>query len=619
IANVNYLQPRVFVIQRIITVIKLFFRLNDCIESLIKKYRNIANIKMQKIIDKFSTLTEKPVKYLTVQEDIKEDVKNLVKSLYDFTKTQEQKDKSKKSQALPHIIVKDFDEEQIWQQIELQNSQCWDQFVWDVANCISNKNDLNFPIIFPEDREKVDEPTEGEISENEDESEPEAELTNQSQSKDKSRGNKQHSNTKSSIVDDRFFKLHDMEKFLINEEKMEDKSKKDDEDNDSVDMFEDIDSEGSEDEGGKEMMYSDFFNEENLNGNEMDDDDQGIAMDKKVRFAELETDESVSESDVEVDNGKKVRYAESNTDNETDLNENVNKQVNRGSHGDEKKSEFELRQQRLKQQISKLEEKTLKEAPWQLKGEIDATKRPQNSLLEEVLDFDLTTRPPPTITEQTTVTLEGLIMQRIKDKAWDDVIRKEKPVDDQLLFKKPEVLDQSKSKQSLAQIYEAEYLKQKQALSGEVEEEKEPESHTEIRNAMSKLFAKLDALCHYHYTPKAPQAEVKIVSNTPAISMEEVAPIAASEATLLAPEEIKKKNKGDLMSKEERTQTDKNRERRKKKKLQRKKGQVMKVTDHRNTKKGVEANDTSLKTSKAFFQQLNDEAKSLIKSKAKKM
>lgn len=608
-----------FVIQRIITVIKLFSRLNDYIESLIKKYRNIANIKMQKIIDKFSTLTEKPVKYLTVQEDIKEDVKNLVKSLYDFTKTQEQKDKSKKSQALPHIIVKDFDEEQIWQQIELQNSQCWDQFVWDVANCISNKNDLNFPIIFPEDREKVDEPIEGEISENEDESEPEAELTNQSQSKDKSRGNKQHSNTKSSIVDDRFFKLHDMEKFLINEEKMEGKSKKDDEDNDSVDMFEDIDSEGSEDEGGKEMMYSDFFNEENLNGNEMDDDDQGIANAKKVRFAELETDESVSESDVEVDNGKKVRFAESNTDSETDLNENVNKQVNGGSHGDEKKSEFELRQQRLKQQISKLEEKTLKEAPWQLKGEIDATKRPQNSLLEEVLDFDLTTRPPPTITEQTTITLEGLIMQRIKDKAWDDVIRKEKPVDDQLLFKKPEVLDQSKSKQSLAQIYEAEYLKQKQALSGEVEEEKEPESHTEIRNAMSKLFAKLDALCHYHYTPKAPQAEVKIVSNTPAISMEEVAPIAASEATLLAPEEIKKKNKGDLMSKEERTQTDKNRERRKKKKLQRKKGQVMKVTDHRNTKKGVEANDKSLKTSKAFFQQLNDEAKSLIKSKAKKM
>ncbi|CAH2099025.1 unnamed protein product [Euphydryas editha] len=578
----------------------------------------MANVKIQKIIDKFSTLTEKPVKYLTVQDDINEDVKSLVKSLYDFTKTQEQRDKSKKSQALRNIIVKDFDEEQIWQQIELQNSQCWDQLVWDVANSMSNKNNLNFPIKFPEDSESGGEPSEDNLSENEEVSPPKHDIEIQHKPKDKNKGNKQHSTTKTSIVDDQFFKLQDMEKFLINEEKMEAKNKKENEDDESVDMFDDIDSEGSEDEGGKEMMYSDFFNEENMDGNEIDESEHDIENDKNVRFAEPETDEGESEGDTEVDNVKKVRFAQSGTDSESDSNENINKQINGDSHTDEKKSEFELRQQRLKQQISRLEEKTLKEAPWQLKGEIDATKRPQNSLLEEVLDFDLTTRPPPIITEQTTVTLEGLIKQRIKDKAWDDVVRKEKPVDDQLLFKKPEVLDQSKSKLSLAQVYEAEYLKQKQGLSGEVEEENEPESHTEIRNAMSKLFEKLDALCHYHYTPKAPQAEVKIISNTPAISMEEVAPIAASEATLLAPEEIKKKRKGDLMSKEERTQTDKNRERRKKKKLQRKKGQVMKVTDHRNTKKGIEANDKSLKTSKAFFQQLNDEAKSLIKSKAKK-
>lgn len=33
--------------------------------------------------------------------------------------------------------------------------------------------------------------------------------------------------------------------------------------------------------------------------------------------------------------------------------------------------------------------------------------------------------------------------------------------------------------------------------------------------------------------------EVKVVSNLPSIAMEEVAPVSASEGTLLAPEEIK--------------------------------------------------------------------------------
>ncbi|XP_023952354.2 U3 small nucleolar ribonucleoprotein protein MPP10 [Bicyclus anynana] len=569
----------------------------------------MALVKMEKMLESFNALTEKPVKYLTVQNDIKDDLKNLVKSLYDFTKSQEQLGKSKTDQALQKIIVNDFDEEQIWQQIELQNSQRWDQFVWDVANCMSEKNDLTFPVKFPEEEKALEsEEDEDETSELQNDIISDTENANKNMSTRKTVNKINKSKTKkgkTSIVDDQFFKLQDMETFLLNEEKMEGKKKPSSDDEESIDMFEDLDSEGTEEDGGKEMMYTDFFNESNDeasdNGDIASENDENIDMevdykkpDKKVRFAQPESDDSQSDDNSEV--------ATQNT-----------KSVEK----DEKKSDFELRQQRLKQQISKLEEKTLTEAPWQLKGEIDALKRPQNSLLEEVLDFDLTTRPPPIITEQTTVTLEGLIRQRVKDKAWDDVVKKEKPVDDQLMFKKPEVLDQSKSKLSLAQVYESEYLKQKQASSGQIEEENEPEVHKEIREAMSKLFSKLDALCHYHYTPKAAQAEVKIVSNTPAISMEEVAPVATSDAALLAPEEVKRKRKGDLMSKEERTQTDKNRERRKKKQFQRKKGQVTKVTEQRNTTKAVEANGKSLKTSKAFFQQLNDNANSLIKTSKK--
>ncbi|KAL0810195.1 hypothetical protein ABMA28_010980 [Loxostege sticticalis] len=582
---------------------------------------------VEDIIDKFESFTHKPVNFLTVQSGIKDDVKNLVKSIYDYTKSEEKSDKKTKKSALPELIVQDFDEEQIWQQIELQNTECWDQLVWEVANCVSSKKDLNFPVTTtePSNDESMEEeegslPSGGEENENSDDEELEkpSKKSKSAEKPHKSSGKK----LKSSIVDDKFFKLQEMEKFLIDEERKEGKNRvESDSDEESLPLFEDIDDEGS---GEEDMMYTDFFGEQE--GDQGDGGDDGDEQYDDKMDDEEEIDDEMDEEEMETEKEqempkkkeKKVTFLDGSSNDESDDSENEQQAMNGKPNNNEKKSDFELRQERLQQTISRLEEKNLKDAPWQLKGEVDATKRPQNSLLQEVVDFDLTSRPAPIITEQTTVTLEDIIRRRVKDKAWDDVIRKEKPVEDQLSFRKTEIIDQSKSKMSLAQVYEAEYLKQKQALSGDVEEEKEPESHTQIKDAMNKLFAKLDALCHYHYTPKAPQAEVKIVSNTPAISMEEVAPVATSDATLLAPEEVKKKRRGDLMSKEERSQTDKNRERRKKKKLQRKKGQVTKVTDNRNTKKAVEASDKSLKTSKAFFQQLNDDSTSLIKAKNKR-
>ena len=59
---------------------------------------------------------------------------------------------------------------------------------------------------------------------------------------------------------------------------------------------------------------------------------------------------------------------------------------------------------------------TLNDKKWQLKGEVTAKTRPQDSLLEEYLDFDHTTRQMPAPSATSSETLEAIIKQRIKDK-----------------------------------------------------------------------------------------------------------------------------------------------------------------------------------------------------------
>ena len=61
-----------------------------------------------------------------------------------------------------------------------------------------------------------------------------------------------------------------------------------------------------------------------------------------------------------------------------------------------------------------------------------------------------------------------------------------------------------------------------------------------------------------------------IVSDAPAISMEEVTPVNVSDATLLAPEEVYEKKQGDVKSKTEMSQEERKRAHAQKKKLKRK-------------------------------------------------
>ncbi|KAJ7385262.1 u3 small nucleolar ribonucleoprotein MPP10 [Desmophyllum pertusum] len=300
------------------------------------------------------------------------------------------------------------------------------------------------------------------------------------------------------------------------------------------------------------MKYADFFdppdgeptaNKKSGEESEEDDDDENEADEEMEVDEDAEEEEEIEDDDV----------AASSEDDEVDTDEEKSKTT----------SNFEKKQQKLKQKIEKLEKANLAKKPWQMSGEAGGKIRPINSLLEEDVSFDHTTTSAPDITEETTQNLEDIMKQRIKDEAWDDVERKVKPVTEPYEYKKKVPLDQEKSKLSLSQIYEQEYLKQTQAEA----EEKENEEHVEIKALMTKLFTKLDALSNFHFTPKPPKPELKIVSNVPVISVEEVAPVSVSDAMMLAPEEVHEKKKEQIGNTEQ-TDTDRKRERRAKKRRQ---------------------------------------------------
>lgn len=383
-------------------------------------------------------------------------------------------------------------------------------------------------------------------------------------------------NANSSVLDDGFFNMNEMNNFLDAEDAKE-MRKSGKQRAQEIDYFASLSDE--DDADIKNIRFSDFFDDpnskyaevkqkktNNLNSNDEDQEDESL---------EEEVEEEEEESEDYEDDTEQNQKSNDNFDDSNQFDSDEDSEASSNEPGTSKKlsepyldqSEFELRQARLKNTIDRMESEALNEKTWQLKGEITSSARPKNSLLEEVLEFDQTVRPAPIITEATTQCLEDIIIKRIKSKAWDDVERKIKPQNDVGEYKKQLILDQEKSKQSLAQIYEKDYISAVSNLKHPDDKQTdEPKEHTEIRNTMKSLFLKLDSLSNFHFTVKPVAVEPKILTNIPAINMEEVAPVAERDTTVLAPEEVVPSTKGgDIVGKSERTATDKNRQRRQKK------------------------------------------------------
>ncbi|XP_007456482.1 PREDICTED: U3 small nucleolar ribonucleoprotein protein MPP10-like [Lipotes vexillifer] len=646
---------------------------------------------LERCLREVGKATDRPECFLTIQDELASKFTSLTKVLYDFNKILE--NDRKRGSPLQRLMINNFDDEQIWQQLELQNEPILQYFQNAVSETIkdedisllsenevqecgedasemeaSGEEDLEQDL--EEEEEKVsdlsgDDPEEDERAINsskldlrkspdfsDEDSDLDFDITELEQ-QSKVENKVPRKPTEKSIVDDKFFKLSEMESFLENIEKEEEQ--KDDEEEEDIDFFEDVDSDedgglfGSPDpksgKSSRNLKYKDFFDpvesDEDIasvhdDGDELASSEEEEIAEEEESFSEMDEDNDLEESGDSKQHKetlKRVTFALPDDEETEDANV-----LNVQKDSAEVKSSFEIRQEKMNEKIASLEKQLLEKKPWQLQGEVTAQKRPENSLLEETLHFDHAIRMAPVITEETTVQLEDIIKQRIKDQAWDDVVRKEKPKEDAYEYKKRLTLDHEKSKLSLAEIYEQEYIKLNQQKTAE---EENPE-HVEIQKMMDSLFLKLDALSNFHFIPKPPVPEIKVVSNLPAVTMEEVAPVSVSDAALLAPEEVKEKNKaGDTKTAAEKTATDKKRERRKKKyqkhlKIKEKEkrrrlleksnpdraGKYTKAVASKKlkqlTKTGKasllkdEGKDKALKSSQAFFSKLQDQVKMQI-------
>ncbi|KIJ68411.1 hypothetical protein HYDPIDRAFT_82734 [Hydnomerulius pinastri MD-312] len=286
---------------------------------------------------------------------------------------------------------------------------------------------------------------------------------------------------------------------------------------------------------------------EGINGlEEMDDGDGDDDDDEMAHSEDDEMEEGLNDGDSEngadwstIERLKDDLFAEDEEEPQKDMT----------SH--------EQRLAAIQAQIQELETENVAKKDWVLMGEASSRSRPHDSLLQEDLDFERATKAVPIVTEEVVLGLEARIKARISEGRFDDVVRK-RPVDDKpFLPSRFFELQDTKSTQSLAQIYEGDYLAAQTGTSSDDRDGKLKKEHEEITKLWDGICNKLDALCNAHYVPKQPKASISTVSDLPAASLESALPSGKSAASMFAPEEVFAPASSDARSRSELTPAEK--------------------------------------------------------------
>jgi U3 small nucleolar RNA-associated protein MPP10 len=217
------------------------------------------------------------------------------------------------------------------------------------------------------------------------------------------------------------------------------------------------------------------------------------------------------------------------------------------SAGDPKsrRSAHERRQAKIAEEIRKLEAELVAKRAWTLSGEAAAADRPVNSLLEEDMDFEHVGKPVPVITEEVSESIEELIKRRILAHEFDEVLRRRPDTLGNPNNARRGLVDveDTKGKQSLAEIYEEEHVKKANpdAYVSQADE-KLRRDEEEIKNMWKDISARLDALSSWHYKPKPAAPTLTVVADVATVAMEDAQPTTAQGVaggeSMIAPQEV---------------------------------------------------------------------------------
>ncbi|XP_002511381.2 U3 small nucleolar ribonucleoprotein protein MPP10 [Ricinus communis] len=438
------------------------------------------------------------------------------------------------------LLVEGFDAEQIWQQIDLLTQPLLSSIRHQVRNLEKNPEEIK--LVIEKKESEVGEEGENkeskelhEFEEDDDEDADMEDFEDDEDGDDNDDDEEEENVEREGGIEDKFLKIKELEEYLEEDEareygldSMNIKKKK-------QKIFNDSDKE--EDDEDEEEDESDD-EDDKLDDEDEDAEELGNARYEDFFGAKKKTD---SKRKSNLDDGS-----------DEDSGSEVEKEGDLSTH--------QKQREKLKSEIEQMEKANLEPKTWTMRGEVTAADRPKNSALEVDLDFEHNVRPAPVITEEVTASLEDMIKSRIAEGRFDDI--QKLPSLPSTAPREVKEMDENKSKKGLAEVYEEEYVQKTNPAAAPISFSDEQKKEASI--LFKKLCLKLDALSHFHFAPKPVIEDMSIQVNVPALAMEEIAPMAVSDAAMLAPEEVFS-GKGDIKEEAELTQAERKRRRAKKK------------------------------------------------------